>query len=76
MTEDRCYAVVGTATFGPMYCGNKAKTVDANGRPICGVHKKGNPGIEWRGDGHRYPYGTGGRAEGHTAWRFARGEYR
>lgn len=69
----RCYAVTGDAWGGPRYCGNTAKTEDANGRPVCGVHKKGQPGIEWRGEGHRYPYGTGGAG---TVWQFSRGEFR
>jgi hypothetical protein len=68
--EGRCMAVTGTASFGPMYCGNPSKTEDANGRPVCGVHKKGNPGIAWRGDRYRYPEGTGGH------WRFSKGDPR
>lgn len=69
----RCYAVVGTAWTGPRYCGYPAKSGDANGRPVCGVHKDGQPGIEWRGEGHRYPYRTSPGRRG-TEWVFARGK--
>lgn len=68
--DDRCYTVAGTAWAGPRYCGYPAKTLDPNGRPVCGVHKKGNPGIMWYGDRYRYPEGTGGR------WQFNKGEAR
>lgn len=67
----RCFAVTGTVYTGPLYCGNRAKDTDANGRPICNVHKRGNPGIEWRGEGHRYPYG-----DGDGGWKFAKGAAR
>lgn len=70
MITQRCMAVTGTATFGPMYCGNRAKSEDVNGRPVCGVHKAGQPGIPWYGDRGRYPEGTGGD------WKWSRGEYR
>lgn len=63
----RCLAVQGTASGGPMYCGNPAKHEDPNGRPVCGVHRKGNPGIAWYGDRYKYPEGTGGY------WRFVKG---
>jgi len=66
--QDRCHAVTGTAWTGPMYCGFPAKTYDVNGRPLCGVHRRGNPGIEWLGDRANYPHGTGG------SWRFKFGE--
>ena len=59
----------GTAATGPLYCGNKAKT-EVEGRPVCGVHKKGCAGITWRGERGRYPEGIGGD------WKFARGEFR
>lgn len=64
----RCFAVVGAAFTGKQFCGYPAKTTDANGRPVCGVHKKGQPMIAWYGDRYRYPEGTGGR------WEFAHGE--
>ena len=70
IADDRCYAVTGTAQGGRAYCGNPAKTIDANGRPVCGVHRKGNPGIMWYGDRYRYPEGTGGR------WEFSKGPRR
>ena len=66
----RCMAVVGTVWTGPMYCGNPAKTEDVNGRPVCGVHKKGQPGISWFGGKRRHPEGHGGH------WRFSKGEPR
>lgn len=68
--SERCYAVCGSTATGPLYCGNRAKSVDANGRPVCGTHKKGQLGIAWYGDRYRYPEGTGGD------WKFARGEFR
>jgi hypothetical protein len=61
-------APMGTVWTGPLYCGYKAKTTDANGRPVCGIHKNGTVGIEWFGDRRRYPYGTGGRWN----WNFER----
>lgn len=66
--EDRCYAVVGDFWTGPAYCGHPAKSTDANGRPICGVHRKGQPRIMWYGDRYRYPEGTAGR------WQFRHGD--
>jgi hypothetical protein len=66
----RCFAVVGTAWTGPAYCGHPAKTEDVNGRPICGVHRRGIAGIAWYGDRYRYPEGTGG------TWKFAHGPKR
>lgn len=66
----RCMATQGTAFTGPLYCGNRAKTVDVNGRPVCGVHRKGQPRIPWFGDQGRYPEGTGG------TWKWVRGEFR
>lgn len=68
--DDRCMAMTGTAWTGPMYCGNPAKGEDVNGRPICGVHRRGNPHTEWYGDRRRYPEGTGGH------WRFSKGDPR
>lgn len=66
----RCYGITGTAGFGPAYCGYKAKGLDANNRPCCGIHLGKQEGIAWYGDRYRYPEGTGG------AWRFHRGEPR
>lgn len=63
----RCFAVVGTVWTGPLYCGNRAKSEDANGRPVCGIHRRGFPGISWFGERYRYPEGTGGD------WQFDRG---
>ena len=37
MSDERCFAVTGTAGSGPHYCGYPAKSTDANGRPVCGV---------------------------------------
>ncbi len=68
--RDRCYAAVGTAWTGPLYCGHPAKTTDANGRPVCGVHRRGQPGVEWLGARYRYPHGIIG------AWRFFNGKPR
>lgn len=68
--DDRCFAVVGSANRGPLYCGNRSKGRDANGRPTCGVHASKQVGIEWLGSRGRYPHGLGG------VWRFARGEFR
>lgn len=58
-TPPVCCAVVGTVWDRWNMCGNPTKAVDANGRPVCGIHKKGQPGIEWRGYAHRYPHGAG-----------------
>lgn len=66
----RCFAVTGDVWSGNRFCGNPAKSVDVNGRPVCGVHKKGQPGIAWYGDRYRYPEGTGGE------WKWSRGEFR
>lgn len=78
MLVDRCYAVTGNVYTGPMFCGYPAKTWDVNGRPVCGVHKKGQPGILWFGTRYRYPEGTqdsvGVARTGR--WKFAHGEPR
>ena len=66
--HERCCAVMGGP--GQRYCSNRARSVDANGRPICGVHRSGQVDIEWFGDWASFPHGTGG------TWWFARGEYR
>lgn len=63
--QGRCMAVTGTASTGPRYCGYPAKTEVAD-RPVCGVHKKGQPGIEWS-DRLGYPHGPYGR------WDFSKG---
>ena len=68
--EDRCFAVTGTV-WGERFCGYPAKSKDVNGRPVCGAHAKGHPGIAWHGDGYKYPEGTGGRY-----WEFSRGPSR
>lgn len=65
----RCMAVVGSVHTGPLYCGHRAKD-EAYGRPVCGVHRAGQPGIEWFGDRGRYPHGTAGN------WQFYRGTKR
>ena len=63
----RCYGIVGTARGGPAYCGYRAKDVDANGRPCCGIHLGKMLTVSWYGNRYRYPEGIGGR------WRFAHG---
>lgn len=63
----RCFAVTGTATSGPSFCGYPSKGVDVNGRPCCGRHLGRQVGVAWYGDRYRYPEGTGGR------WRFTHG---
>ncbi len=65
----RCFGILGTARTGPLYCGNKAKSTDVNGRPVCGVHRNGHPHNEWTEKGF-YPNGPRGK------WRFWNGEAR
>jgi hypothetical protein len=65
---DRCYAVTGNVWTGPEYCGHPAKGEDANGRPVCGVHRRGQAGIAWFGPRANYPEGTGGK----WGWRYGR----
>ncbi len=72
-TPERCMAPTGTVWTGPLYCGNKAKGHDRNGRPVCGVHRRHptrTEGTAWFGDRGRYPEGTQGD------WKFSRGEFR
>jgi hypothetical protein len=70
-STQRCMGVVGTVWTGPLYCGNRAASVDRNGRPVCGIHHGRQEVIEWRGGGGCYPYGPGD-PEGQR-WRFAHG---
>lgn len=71
----RCFAVVGTVWSGPLFCGRRARSVDANGRPICGYHRKGQPEIAWDGDGGLYPHGPLDRAD-LGKWQFSHAERR
>jgi hypothetical protein len=66
----RCMFPVGNVWIGPAYCGVSAKSEDVNGRPVCGIHKKGAPGIAWYDDRYSYPEGTGGQ------WTFRTGPRR
>ena len=61
MSDERCMAVMGNVHTGALYCGNRAKGHDANGRPCCGIHLGKQHGIEWWGDRRAYPHGTAGR---------------
>lgn len=64
--QERCHSIVGTVWTGPMYCGARAKRMDANGRPLCGRKHRSNEGTLWFGKDRRYPGGTAGRWEFQT----------
>lgn len=72
---ERCYAIVGTAFTGPMYCGSPAKRVDANGRPLCNRKHSDCEQLCWDEQHGRYPHGPNDY-RGERPWKFQNGPAR